>query len=200
MAGESSHFSSVADLARLAQLLEEYRPQLLVMLMRRLDPRLARRVDAEDILTEAFLQARRRWAEFRQSDRAAYPWLYRITLDCLIEAWRREARQCRDLEAEVPWPEESSVQLGLGLVQPGTSPTQAAVREELRRRMRQVMELLPAKDREVLWMKHEDGLSHAQTGEVLGISANAATVRYVRALRRLKELWQRLNPGSEFSS
>jgi DNA-directed RNA polymerase specialized sigma24 family protein len=55
MAGESSHFSSVADLARLAQLLEEYRPQLLVMLMRRLDPRLARRVDAEDILTEAFL-------------------------------------------------------------------------------------------------------------------------------------------------
>jgi RNA polymerase sigma-70 factor (ECF subfamily) len=191
--------SSVTDLALLGQLFDEHRGRLLAMLRRRLDPALAARIDADDILSDAFLQARRRWKGFRERpERKPYPWLYRIALDCLIEAWRRETRDRRDPRGELPWPDASSVQVGLGLVHPGTSPTQAAAREELRQRMKQVLELLPAKDRDLLRMRHEDGLSHAETGEVLGISENAATVRYVRALQRLKDLWQHLHPGNSF--
>jgi RNA polymerase sigma-70 factor (ECF subfamily) len=185
---------SVSEMAQLGQLLEEHRPRLLAMVQRRIDPALSSRVDAEDVLTEAFLQARRRWRVFvSQPQLRPYPWLYRITLDCLIEVWRRETRGRRDPRGEIPWPDHSSIQLGLGLIHPGTSPSEAAAREELRQSMKRVLDLLPAEDRELLRMRHEDGLSHVETGEVLGITANAATVRYVRALKRLRDLWTQIH-------
>src|SRR5262249_21819629 len=147
--------SSIADLALLGRLFEEHRPRLLAMVQRRMDPALAARVGAEDILAEAFLLARGRWGRFReQSEVTAYAWLYRITLDCLIEAWRRETRAPRDLHRAMPWADASSVQLGLGLVCPGTSPSEAAGREELRQKVRQAVDLLKESDCEILWMRH----------------------------------------------
>ncbi len=122
---DSSVPSSLADLAALGMLFHEHRPKLLAMLRRRIDPALVVRADPEDILGEAFLMARRKWADFqRQSALSPYAWLYRIALDCLIEAWRRENRDCRDLHKDMPLPEESSVCLGLGLVQTGATPSQ----------------------------------------------------------------------------
>jgi RNA polymerase sigma-70 factor (ECF subfamily) len=193
---EDSLPSSVQNLAVLGKLLEEHRPKLLAMVRRRLDPALAGRIDPEDVVNEAFFQARRRWGRFNeQSALTAYAWLYRIVLDCLIEAWRRETRDCRDPRRDMPWPEASSVQLGLGLVNPGTSPSAEAIREELRRRMQQALELLKDRDREILWMRHYDQLTFAEAAEVLGIQESAATLRYVRALKRLKQLWQHLYPS-----
>ena len=52
--------SSIADLALLGKLFEEHRPRLLAMVQRRMDPALAARVGAEDLLNEAFLLARGR--------------------------------------------------------------------------------------------------------------------------------------------
>jgi RNA polymerase sigma-70 factor (ECF subfamily) len=184
--------SSLADKAVLGKLLEEYRPRLLAMLRRRIDPGLAARIDPEDVCSETFLAARRRWATF--NPQAPYSWLYRIALDCLIEAWRRETRTCRDLHRDLPWPEGSSLQLGLSLVNPGTSPASAFSREELRERMAQTLQLLKNSDKQILWMRHYDGLSFKDIALVMKVTENAATVRYVRALRRLKELWLKLNP------
>ena len=59
--------SSIADLALLGRLFEEHRPRLLAMVQRRIDPALAARVDAEGILTDAFLLARRRWGRGRRT-------------------------------------------------------------------------------------------------------------------------------------
>jgi len=160
-----------------------------------MDPALAARVGADDVLNEAFLVARGRWSRFReQTDLTAYAWLYRITLDCLIEAWRRETRAGRDLHRQMPWPEASSVQLGLGLINPGTSPSEAAGREELRQKVRQAVDLLKESDREILWMRHYDQLTFPEAARVLGIKESAATLRYVRALERFKKLWEQINP------
>ena len=63
--------------------------------------------------------------------------------------------------------------------------------------MRQAMEQLPPRDQEVLSMRHFDQLSFCEAAEVLGITENAATVRYARALRRFKDLWLRLTGGNE---
>jgi RNA polymerase sigma-70 factor (ECF subfamily) len=187
---------SVAQMAQLGQMLQQHRGRLLAMLRRRIDPKLAKRIDAEDLLSEVFLLAGRRWQAFSVQPQAdAYPWLYRLALDCLIEAWRKETRGRRDLRGDLPWPDHGSMQVGFGLVHTGTSPSQALAREELRRSMQHVMELLPPKDREMLRMRHEDELSHAEAGQVLGITENAAAVRYMRALKRLRELWNQLHPG-----
>lgn len=187
--------SSVVDLALLGRLFEEHREKLVAMVQRRLDPALAGRIDAEGVVTEAFLLARRKWPGFEErSDSSSYAWLYRIVRDCLIEAWRRETRGLRDARRDMPWPEQSSVQVGMGLIHSGTSPSNALVREELRERVRQVMALLREKDREILWMRHADELSYAEIASVLGIEENAAHQRYHRALGRLSDLWLQLHP------
>ena len=192
---ESSVPSSVSDWAALGQLLEEHRPRLLAMLRRRLDPKLNPRLDAEEILSEAFLQARRRWPGFQaHTEMKPYPWIYRIALDCLIEAWRRETRGPRDVHRQMPLPEQTSLQLGLGLVHPGTSPSEALARDELRQRVRLVMDQLKDSDREILLMRHADDLSYADISEVLGVAENTAQQRYHRALGRLSDLWLQHNP------
>src|SRR5437899_2102335 len=122
---------SLIDSAALGKLLEEHRPRLRAMLQRRIDPALAARIDADDILSEAFLLARRKWAGFSEAGMTPYAWLYRIALDCLIEAWRRETRGRRHPDREMPWPDRSSVQLGLNLIGTGTTPSKAAARNEL---------------------------------------------------------------------
>jgi RNA polymerase sigma-70 factor (ECF subfamily) len=187
--------SSVTDFALLGQFFDDYRPRLLAMLRRRIDPRLAVRVDPEEVLAEAFLDARRRWPQFRDRGSAsAYAWLYRVTFDRLIETWRHQTRGRRDLHRDLPWPEESSVLMGLSLVNPGTSPSEAVARGELRERMQQAIELLKDDDREVLWMRQYEQLTFGEIGQVLDISEDAATLRYVRALKRLKKAWQAMHP------
>jgi len=185
--------SSVAEWAALGQLIEEHRPRLLGMLQRRIDPKLNPRLDAEEVLAETFVQAQQRWTAYQANpEMKPYPWLYRIALDCLIESWRRETRKLRDVRRDMPLPEGTSVQLGLGLVQTGTSPSEAVARDEVRQRVQQALSLLKAEDRDILWMRHHDDMTFAEAGQVLGLSENTATVRYARALRRLKERWKTL--------
>jgi RNA polymerase sigma-70 factor (ECF subfamily) len=129
-----------------------------------------------------------------------YAWLYRIVMDCLIEAWRRETRARRDPDREMPWPERSSVQLALSLMSPGTTPSAAAARQEVQQRVRQTLQMLGPRDQEILWMRHYDDLTFKEAAAVLGIKESAANLRYVRALRRLKDLWQKLHESSGAAS
>ena len=196
VAGHTSG-QTVAEMATLGKMLHEHRLALLAMLERRIDPKLALRMNAEDLLSEAFLEARRKWDWFKdQSELSPYVWLYRICLDTIIAAWRRESRQLRDVRRDMPLPEQSSICLGLGLSHSGTSPSADVVREELQQRMRNTMSLLKPTDQEILWMRHSDQLAFAEIALVQGITENAASVRYVRALRKLKTLWTKFNPDS----
>ena len=163
------------------------------MLRRRIDPTLAARLDADDLLSETFLRASRKWAWFQgQSSVSDYVWLYGLARDVLFETWRSNAGPQRNLHRDQPLPDQSSVQLGLRLIDSGTHPSTAAVRAEQRDRMRQAMAVLKTADLEILWMRQADGLSFRDAAAVLGVTENAATVRYVRALQRLKEIWIRL--------
>ena len=183
---------TVAEMAILGKLLEDHRPKLLAMLKRRIDPALAVRIDPEDVCNEVFILAQRRWDSFNPD--FPYAWLYRLAMDSLIECWRRQHRGPRNVERDLPWPEGSSLQLCLSLVAPGTSPTAAARRHEVQEKMCQTLKLLKDADRHVLWMRFYEDLSYGEMAVVLGVTENAATVRCLRALRRLKRLWQQLNP------
>ena len=195
--------STIADLAALGKVFEQHRVRLLAMVDRRMDPALRARMSSEDILQESFEIARIRWAEFsdRQktspdslSGQSVYSWLYRMTLDALIESWRKHSRGPRDVRKEMPLPEASSIQLGCGLIAQEPGPATRLQQEELRELIRKAMLLLKNSDREVLWMRHSDQLSFSEMGDVLGITENATTVRYTRALRRLQKLWHEICP------
>lgn len=187
--------STVVDLAILGRLFEEHGPKLLEMVRRRIDPALAGRIGAEEVVNEAFLAARRQWPGFEERSAAStYAWLYRIVRHCLIDAWRRETRDGRDARRDMQWPDQSSVQLGLGLVGSASSPSEAAIHAEQAERVRQALALLKESDREILWLRHNDNLSFPEAAYVLDIKESAATLRYWRALKRFKELWQKLYP------
>jgi RNA polymerase sigma-70 factor (ECF subfamily) len=56
---------------------------------------------------------------------------------------------------------------------------------------------MDAQDREVLILRHFEELSNAETAQVLGIKPTAAVNRYVRALRRLKDVFLEMPGGIE---
>lgn len=192
---------SVSGLANLGRVFEEFRPRLLAMLQRRMDPELGKRIDPEDVLSNAYLAARHRWPAFEsqlacestaQAEALMYAWLYRITRDTHIAGYVHNVRVKRDMRRDMAWSQAGSSQL-CRLMKRGTAPDKAVMRVELQEEVRRVVGLLKDPEREVLWMRHEDQLSFRQMGLVLKISENAATLRYTRAIRRLRQLWQTLH-------
>jgi RNA polymerase sigma-70 factor (ECF subfamily) len=183
----------VGEMAALAQVFEEHRPRLLAMVRRRMDPAMAARVEAEEILHEAFIRAMGK-RPGRDPALPVYTWLYGIARDCLIDAWRAANAVGRSIQHEIPWPEQTSIQLGLGLVGSVTSPSAALDRGELRERIRWAVGQLKPEDQEVLWMRHGDELSFGDVATVLGVTENTATQRYVRALRLFRRHWSEVGP------
>lgn len=190
--------SSVFGFAELGQLWEKYHPQLLSMLERRIDPALRQRLGAEDVLQETYLVAQRRWEKYRSgSPLTPYAWFYRLALDTLYAAWQREHRAGRNLHHHMPYPDRSSIQLGLKIMSPGTKPSEAFTRQELRERVTQALDLLPEQRRQVLWMRHVDELSIAEICSVLDLHERTVYRELKRAVQQLKAIWRQLHPQGE---
>ena len=69
-----------------------------------------------------------------------------------------------------------------------TSPSSAAVRAESEARLRAALDAMDTMDREVLCLRHFEQLDNKEAAAELGIHVSAASKRYVRAIRRLKEM------------
>ena len=185
--------TSVRDLAELGALYEAHWPRLVAIMRQRVDPTLGVRVDAEDIVNAAFLDARRRLAAYRADPKVSeFVWLYRLAKDRLIEEWRRATSQKDNIKLNVPWPSHASVGLGLKFVAPDTSPTKRAVRNEIVADMQKALAELNEDDREVIMLRSYENLSFPEIGELLGIKPNTAEVRHMRAIRKRKDIWKRL--------
>src|SRR5262249_26633733 len=91
------------DASALGSLLECYRPRLRMMVRLRMDRFLQTRVDASDVLQEAFLEASSRLSEFIRNPAVPfYLWLRTITGQQLLAAYRRHCgTQGRDARREI---------------------------------------------------------------------------------------------------
>lgn len=83
-------------------------------------------------------------------------------------------------------PEASSVALAAQLLGNDMRPSEAAIRAEVKIRVREALESMDALDREVLALRHFEQLSRAEIARMFGISESAAGKRYLRALERLR--------------
>ena len=165
------------------------------MVRLRLDRRLAGRLDASDVLQEAYLDAARRFPEYAASPAVpVYIWLRALAGQRLVDVHRRtSARRCATPRREVSLyrgalPEASSASLAEQLLAGLTSPTQAAIRAEMQLRLQEALNSMDPIDREVVVLRHFEELSNLETAEVLGIEPSAASKRYLRAIRRLKAI------------
>lgn len=173
------------DDAVMATLIERYRERLQRMVQFRLDPRLVGRLDADDVLQEAFLDAEKRLQAFRDDHKPFLVWIRLITQQTMVDLHRKHlGAKMRSAGREIGAP--ASGTLSGFFVAHVTSPSGALMREEVRQRIEQALASMDEIDREVLVLRHFEELSNKEAAAVLGIQENAASNRYVRALGRLK--------------
>jgi RNA polymerase sigma-70 factor (ECF subfamily) len=184
-----------------AQIVALHHDRLRRMVALRLDPRLQGRIDPSDVLQETYLEAAQGLAEhLRSSDIPFYLWLRLLAGSRLARAHRAHLGTSkraagREVPIDTALPEASSVVLADCLVSAGDRPSEATIRAEERAGMQQALERLDAADREVLALRHYEQMTTAEIGQVLDISAAAASKRYLRALERLREILQAMPGG-----
>lgn len=171
----------------------QFRDRLKKMVKLRLDRRLQGRLDASDVLQEAFLDVQKKLPDFAAKGLPAYLWLRLVTAERLLILHRHHlGTQMRAAGAEVSLcaggvPHASTHSLANLLLGRLTSPTQAAVRAERQVRLQEALNAMDALDREILALRHFEELSNNEAAAVLGLTKTAASNRYLRALKRLKD-------------
>lgn len=185
-------------------LLARHRRRLRSMVALRLDPRLQGRIDPSDVIQEAFLTASVQLDDYlKQPTMPFFLWLRAITGQKMIALHRHHlGKKIRDAAREVSLynraiPEASSAALAAQLLGQETRPSQAAMRAELETRVHEALDCMDPIDREVLVLRHFEQLSNAEVAQVLEIRESAASKRYIRALRRLKEILKEIPGGIE---
>jgi RNA polymerase sigma-70 factor (ECF subfamily) len=183
------------DPQAIGDLFSRHRERLRRMVQLRMDRRMQGRLDASDVLQEAYLEFSRSLADYlRNPSLPFFLWLRCVTGRKLQALHRKHlGTQVRDAGREVSLhqgalPQASSVSLAAQLLGRHTSPSQAAVRAELQIRIQEALNGMEPIDREVLALRHFEQLSNAETAQTLGLSEGAASNRFLRALRRLKKI------------
>jgi RNA polymerase sigma-70 factor, ECF subfamily len=185
----------------LAELFSDYRERLERIVSFRLEPRIRGRLDPADVLQEAYLEIARRYKEYILNPSVSFfVWLRQRTLQTMIDLHREHFREKRDPNREnryisQPNGQATSLSIARFLLDELTSPSQAAVDAEESQRLHAALESMQETDREVLALRHFEHLSNLQVAEVLGLTATAASNRYIRAAARLSEIVASLHPS-----
>ena len=191
--GELVDRAAGGDAAARQQLLVRHRARLRRMVAVRLDRRLAARVDPSDLVQESLVDAARGLdAYLKERPLPFYPWLRQFAVRRLTNLARdhiavRKRSVTREEPWELPLPDRSAVALAERLVASGTSPSGKAMRGEQLDRVREAMAALDPAYREVLVLRHLEGMSITEVAAALGITVAAAKKRHVRALERIRE-------------
>jgi RNA polymerase sigma-70 factor (ECF subfamily) len=175
------------------QVLEQYRGYLTLLARVQIGRRLQGKVDAADVVQEVFLEAHRHFGQFRGSVQAELTsWLRQILAGTLANLVRHYyAAQQRDVRLECALRDEvdqSSRALAGALLAPHSSPSQRAVRREQAVLLADALERLPEDYRQVLVLRHLEGLPLPEVARRLERSVDAVKKLWARALDRLRRL------------
>ncbi len=177
------------------RLLQRHREAVRRMISLRMDRQLRPRVDASDIVQEVLVDASRRMAEYlRDPAMPFHLWLRQMAQDRLIDAHRRHrvaARRSVDREQRLvagPRLDRTTLNLAAALCDDQRTPASAAEWNELQVLFQSALDQLDEKDREVVIMRHFEKLSNSEVAAALDLSPPAASMRYLRAVRRLRKI------------
>ncbi|MCA9219918.1 MAG: sigma-70 family RNA polymerase sigma factor [Planctomycetales bacterium] len=175
------------------QLLDRHREPVRRLVQMRLDQKIQRRVDVSDIVQDVLVEANRRLQEYLAKPVMPFRlWIRQIAKDRIIDAHRRHrvsAKRSIDREQPLVAPaglDQSTIQLAAQLCDPELTPAAAATQQEMARRVEAAIEELGEQDHEIIVMRHYEQLSNQEVAQALGLSEPAASMRYLRAIRRLR--------------
>lgn len=175
------------------RLLERHRGAVRRMIDLRMDQVLKRRVDASDIVQEVMIEANRRLQRYLADPAMPFHlWLRQMAKDRLIDAHRRHRQSARrSIDREQPLAaaaaDESSINFVAQLRDQQLTPASEAAWHELQRRFEDACQQLDDHDQEIVLMRHFEHLTNAEAAAALELSPQAASMRYLRAMRRLRE-------------
>ena len=175
-------------------LMERHRVALRRLVELRLDRGLAQRLDASDVVQDVLIEAHSRLENYLKNPQIPFHlWLRQMAKDRMIDlhrqhhALRRDVSRERALDAPAV-SDASMVALAANLAASELTPAAAALQKEFQERFRMALAELPEDDQEILTLRHAEQLGNSEVAQILKLSPAAAGMRYLRALRRLREL------------
>ena len=191
------------DQSAVNALMDRHRNSLRQLVRMRLDQKIQKRVDASDVVQDVLVEANRRLEKYLADPIMPFHlWLRQIAKDRIIDAHRRHrvsAKRSVDREQQLVAPrgyDQSSIHLASLLGDQRLTPAAAALQQEMARKVEQAIGELDEKDCEIIVMRHYEHLTNQEIGKVLDLTEPAASMRYLRAIRRLRQVMQ----GEEDSS
>lgn len=183
------------DHSAVNRLLDRHREAVRRMVQMRLDHAVARRVDASDVVQDVMLEASQRLTDYiRNPSMPFHLWLRQLAKDRMIDMHRRHrGAQRRSVDREQNLScfnsdDQSAADLTSLLRDAELTPAASALRKEMEERFVLALDKLEESEREIVIMRHFEHLGNGEVAEALGLSAPAAGMRYLRAIRRLREL------------
>lgn len=192
------------DADAIAEVFSRHRDKLQRMVRFRLDRRLYGRVDTADVLQDVWLETSRRIEDYTSNPAVPFfVWVRQLAYQIIIDLHRRHlGAQKRNVSQEVSIGKsncDTSVSIAAQLAGNLTSPSNVAMRGERLARLREALDGMDEVDREVLALRHFEELGNNEVAEILGIQKTAASNRYVRALKRLKQVLEADSESAEFT-
>lgn len=183
------------DQSAVNRLLDRHREAVRRMVQMRLDHAVARRVDASDVVQDVLLEASQRLTDYiRNPSMPFHLWLRQLARDRMIDMHRRHrGAQRRSVDREQNMSsfnsdDQSAADLTSLLRDAELTPAASALRKEMEERFVLALDKLEESEREIIIMRHFEHLGNGEVAEALGLSAPAAGMRYLRAIRRLRDL------------
>lgn len=182
-----------------ARLFSTYSAQLERMIGFRMDARLKGRIDAADVLQEAYLEISRRIEEYVANPAVSvYVWMRQLSYQVLIGLHRKHFSQKRSVNQErhssrPPWADDTTNSIAQVVYARLTTPSEAMMRIETMERLQQAFSAMDETDREVLALRHFEHLGNLEVAEILSLTPTAASNRYVRAVARLSKIMAQLD-------
>tara|TARA_A100001391_G_scaffold196083_1_gene174161 strand:+ start:542 stop:1144 length:603 start_codon:yes stop_codon:yes gene_type:complete len=199
MSDELERRLAEGDTTVFGELFTFHRPRVWQIIHFRLSDRIRGRVDPDDVVQEVFLEAEKRLEHYIQGDFPSFfLWLRLVVGQTLSKIHRthvgtesrsvlREANAVR----QVLWA-NTSMCMSQRFIAHLTSPSQVAVKAELIDEVRQALDSMSEMDQEVLALRHFEELTNQEVAIELAINPKAASIRYMRALERLRSVLEQM--------
>lgn len=136
--------------------------------------------DADDVVQEAFLRAYRALPRF--DARASFAtWIHRIAINCALDLI--DARKRRGAHDSA---EEDLARLASA----GASPDRIVLGSEMQRAIAAALAGLSGNERTAFVLRHFEGMTLEEIGQILGTRLNATKNTVFRAVKKLREQLQ----------
>jgi len=150
---------------------------------------------AEDVFQGTFLSVHLRIEQFEPGKRFR-PWLYAIASNKAIDFMRRNKRhQMASLDSTVQHA-ESDESMVSRLSSQGPSPDEQAIRSETNAKVREAVGQLSESTQQLIQLAFYQGLKYADIAEILDIPVGTVKSRVFTAMRKLNEIWMRMQQES----